>query len=166
MSRVKKENKNYIKIILPVICVVVVIVTFVLLFDMKNKTENNINTNNITSENLVQNNSQNEIIPENIIDEENTVPEVTNTAIENTIENMVVENEVISNDNDKFSSNKQEKAIELVKKHWGTDNSVYFTNENVRSNVEYIVAVRDKATTEVKHYFKVNIETGTVQIDY
>lgn len=161
------------KIILPVICVIVVAVTFILLFDMKGKTEqaSNENQNNITEENIVPENvtTQNTTLIVKDEDDENTSKNeiIDGSVLSNTtLPENVVKQEVMSNEEDEYSGNKQEKAVELVKKHWGTDNSVYFTNESVKSADEYIVAVRDKSTTEVKNYFKVNISTGTVVIDY
>lgn len=164
------------KIILPVVCVIVVAVTFILLFDMKGKTEqaSNENQNNVTEENIIPENvtTQNTTLivedEDDEIDENTSKNEIVDGSVlsNTTLPENVVKEEVMSNDDDEYSENKQEKAVELVKKHWGTDNSVYYTNESVKSAEEYIVAVRDKSTTEVKHYFKVNISKGTVVIDY
>jgi hypothetical protein len=143
------------------ICVVVVIVTFGLLFNMKSKVAN--------VENVIDNTTLN-TIEENVVDEENTVEnEVVNEVVEteNTVtQENVVSNEINSSDEDRYSESKQEKAIQLVKEHWGDDDTVYFTNESVKSDEEYIVAVRLKSSTAVTNYFKVNINTGKVEIYY
>lgn len=159
-------KKNLKKYIFPAICVLVVVITFVLLFDMQKKASKITNAKD-----------ENEVKKENIIDNTNT-NKVENTVNENSVENETVENNLIpqnvtapqsavtSDDNDKLAENKQKQALELVKQHWGADSKVYFTNESVKSSGEYIVAARDKSTTEVKQYFKVNIEKGTVEVDY
>lgn len=161
-------KKNLKKYIFPAICVLVVVITFVLLFDMQKKASKIANAKDA-----------NEVKTENIIDNTNTnTNTVENTVNENSVENETVENNVIpqnvtapqsavtSGDDDKLAENKQKQALELVKQHWGADSKVYFTNESVKSSGEYIVAARDKSTTEVKQYFKVNIEKGTVEVDY
>jgi FtsZ-interacting cell division protein ZipA len=152
--------KKYVKIIVPIICIVIVVVTFGLLFNMKSKVaktsnENIVdNTNSIEENEIEENSIQNEVTNE-VIEEENT------TVVENT-----VSNEINSSDEDRYSENRQEKAIQLVKEHWGEDDTVYFTNESVKSDEEYIVAVRLKSSTAVTNYFKVNINTGKVEIYY
>lgn len=163
MRRSKKSNIGK-KLILPIICIVIVVITFVLLFDMKKKAGNNEDSNNVNTENVVENTNTN-IIEENIIEENTVVNETeTNTVVDDN-ENTVT-SEVVSNKDDNLSADKQAKALKLVKEHWGEDDSIYFTNESVASNNEYIVAVRDKSTTEVKQYFRVNIETGKVKVEY
>jgi len=156
--------KKWLKIILPVICVLAVVITFVLLFDMKGKTEQTSSENDVNTANVISNTNTN--INENTNTNTNTVPE--NNSVENTIavSENTVEDAVMSGEEDRYAEDKQEKAIELVKKKWGNDDTVYFTNESVNSDEEYIVAVRQKSSTAVKNYFKVNIKTGTVTIDY
>lgn len=165
-------KKDYKKIIFPAICVLVVVITFVLLFDMQKKAGEIANARDLNSIDMEN------VVDTNTTDMENTV---TNTVEEtNTVENESVEENtakiptnvtapqsaVTSGDDDKLAENKQSQALELVKQKWGSDSKVYFTNESVKSNGEYIVAVRNKSTTEVKNYFRVNIETGSVEVDY
>lgn len=163
----KKELKRYI---FPLICVLIVIITFVLLFDMQKKASKIANAkdaNELNTENVVDNtNNTNTNTVENEVDENSVSNETTENT--NTIPANVTapQSAVTSGDDDKLAENKQSQAVELVKQRWGADSKVYFTNESVKSTGEYIVAVRDKSTTEVKQYFKVNIETGTVVIDY
>lgn len=54
-----------------------------------------------------------------------------------------------------------EKAISIVKKDWGLDNSVYFAEDGTTVNGEYIIAVRRKSTTEALAWYTVNVATGT-----
>ncbi len=162
-------KKNYKKIIFPIICVLVVIITFMLLFDMQKKASKIANAkdaNEVNMENVVDNTVENTNTVDNTVDEENTaiIEEENTTKIPANA--TAPQSAVTSGDDDKLAENKQKQALELVKQKWGTDSKVYFTNESVKSNGEYIVAVRDKSSTEVKNYFKVNIETGSVEVDY
>ena len=149
------KKNNLKKYIFPAICVLVVIITFVLLFDLQKKASNIANAKNV-----------NEVNIENIIDNTNINANTQNNNTTSTQNVQTPQTAVTSGDDDKLAENKQKQAVELVKQKWGTDSKVYFTNENVKSSGEYIVAARDKSTTEVKQYFKVNIETGTVEVDY
>ena len=148
------------KFVVPGVCILVVVITFYMIFDIKYKVEEeNYGTNDIAVE-------------EEFIDEENIVNpgneavsnEVTNS-LENS-QNIVEDDNIVLEQEDKLSTTNQEKAIELVKQYWGEDSTVYFTNEGVNSNGEYTVAVRQKTSTAVKDYFKVNLETKKVEIDY
>lgn len=159
--------KKYLKFIVPSICILVVAITFILLFNMQNKVEEASSKNDIEAENVVL---ENEVSEENIVEENNIANEIMedeNTSIDNTTEKEnSVHDEVVSSDEDRYSENRQKKAIDLVKSHWGEDSTVYFTNEGINSDEEYVVAVRLKSSTAVTNYFKVNIETGKVEIDY
>lgn len=148
--------KKWLKIILPVICVLAVVIAFVLLFYMKGKTEQTSSENDVNTTNVISNTNT------------NTNTSIENNFVENTtiVSEDTVEDAVMSGEEDRYAEDKQEKAIELVKEKWGEDDTVYFTNESVNSDEEYIVAVRQKSSTAVKNYFKVNIKTGTVTIDY
>lgn len=163
-------KKDYKKFIFPAICVLVVVLTFVLLFDMRNKASkiaDSKNANEVNNENVAHNTNTNTV--ENIVDEnsaKNETVENTNTTNTKKEEIKTPQTAVTSGDDDKLAENKQNQAVELVKQKWGSDSKVYFTNESVNSKGEYIVAARDKSSTEVKNYFKVNIETGTVEVDY
>lgn len=165
-------KKDYKKFIFPAICVLVVVLTFVLLFDMKSKASkiaDSKNANEVNTENVAHNTNTNTNIVENIVDEnsaKNETVENTNTTNTTKEEIKTPQTAVTSGDDDKLAENKQNQAVELVKQKWGSDSKVYFTNESVNSKGEYIVAARDKSSTEVKNYFKVNIETGTVEVDY
>lgn len=151
--------RKYLKIIVPIICVLVVAVTFFMIFDISRKVEKqNYSTENITDS-------------ENVADNENTTNTTSvdtdeNTVTDNTTSSNEVEDEIVSNEDDKLSSSKQESAIEIMEEYWGEDNSVYFTNEGVDNNGNYIVAVRQKTSTTVKDYYKINIKTKAVEIYY
>lgn len=156
--------KKWMKIIVPAVCVLIVVITFYMIFDIRKKVDDvNYNTNDIEVENVV---------------EENTVD--TNTIVENVVEadnNAVDQNEItdpnadnsgeeVSEENDAYSNSKFSEAENLVKKAWGEDDTVYFTIEGVNSEGLYLVAAREKSTTNVRNYFKVNLETKKVEVDY
>lgn len=158
-------NKK-LKIIVPIVCVLVVIIAFYMIFDIKGKVEEkNYGTNNIEVNNTVDN--ENTTAEENVVDEENIV-EKNNTISENTTIEKVntTDKEEVSEEEDIYSSTKLDQARDLVKKSWGDDDTVYFTTEGVNSDGLYMVAVREKSSTAVKNYFKVNLETKKVEIDY
>lgn len=101
---------------------------------------------------------------------ENNVENKVENKIDNTVENNVVENEtddqVIENENpDKSGKPKTDldKAIDLVKEEWGTENGVYFAQDGKTDEGEYIICVRDSRTTNALAWYKVNIETGTCE---
>lgn len=171
-----KESKFKIKIWLPILCIVVVGVTFYMIYDIQNKVDqlteyedSNEVQNSISSENVISKNQvQNEVIENEIANEINN--ETANVMINVTNTSKPVPNTNTNNNKPNTSFNpgvtdQKQKAIELVKKEWGNDDSVDFLFDYVNEKNEYVVAVKDKATATVKYYFRVNLETGTVELD-
>lgn len=160
--------KKGLKIIIPLICILIVGVAFYMIFDIKNKVEEvNYGTNDIDVNEVEE---EIKIEAENIIEENedtNTVKSETstNTEVTNTTDTNTVQEEV-SDDEDAYSKNKLDLAKSLVQKSWGEDSTVYFTNEGINSEGLYMVAARDKTSTAVKNYFKVNLDTKKVEVDY
>ena len=152
--------KKALKFIVPGICILVVGITFYMIFDIQNKVEEK----NYGTENIADNDE--EIEEENITD--SNTANVEDEEVENntTEADNTVEDDNLMSEEDKSANSNQEKAINLVKEYWGEDSSVYFTNEGTNSKGEYIVAVRQKTSTTVDDYFKVNIETEEVEVDY
>ena len=110
---------------------------------------------------------------ENVVNEvENKVEE--NTVVENKVEEPVIENKTevpeqgkVSEENsDVGTTDKKQQAIALVKDKWGEDSTVTFRCDSITNDGEYIIAVVSSQTASVKNYFKVNLEAGTVEIDY
>lgn len=68
--------------------------------------------------------------------------------------------------NDETSSvSNEDKAIELAKKEYGiTDGGIYYRIDQIKSNTEYIVSVRNKDTSVLAWYI-VDVNAGTVK-DY
>ena len=106
---------------------------------MENTLDNNIEINNI--ENTEQEN--------NVVNEE-----VNNTE---KVDNVEQGNSQTSNN---ANNSNEEKAIELVKKEWGEDSSVYFDLAGVTSDGKYRVSVNKD--TKVLAWYIVDIETATV----
>ena len=165
MSRREKKNKINLKIWVPIICMIIVGITFYMIHDIQNKIEK-IDDQNITNpeENAVANEVEEENNqPENIAQEE------TNNAIENTNTNSSSSTNTNINQNSAPAqagvTDQKQKAIELVKKEWGKDDTVNFVFDHVGENGEYVVAVKDRASATVKYYFRVNLETEQVELD-
>lgn len=174
MSRAKREKTSKLKIWVPIICIVVVGVTFYMIHDIQTKIEKMEPQNRTSDEKIVQDQATDE---ENTI-EENSVANQMNYVVENvtsnTTKNTTSENKTNTNKNTSKTqsttasnpgiTDQKQKAIELVKKEWGEDSSVDFVFDHVE-NEEYVVAVKDRASATVKFYFRVNLETETVELD-
>lgn len=110
-----------------------------------------------TASNRVENKNSNK-------DVNNQVKNETNKAVENKVSNEVnnISNSNVT-DEPKVEKPKTdlEKAIEIVEKDWGTDNTVYYAQDGQNDNGEYIICVRDKETTSAKAWYTVNVQTGT-----
>ena len=75
------------------------------------------------------------------------------------------ENKEDEKENEETNSTNEEKAIELAKKEYGvTDGEIYYRIDQIQSNTEYIVSVRNKDTSVLAWYI-VDVKAGTVK-DY
>lgn len=164
--------KNVIMIIFLIICVGILVGMFFVSGNTSNNenTTNNTNSNNVVYENnIIDNtNTENRVLEnkaENIVENVNTTEttNVSNTEVTNTASNDSNESEETTVDYD--DSNDKEIAISLAEKEWGEDETVYYTNEGVKDG-KYVVAVRDKSDTSVKLYYKVDINSSSVEIEW
>lgn len=169
MSRAKREKKSKVnlKVWIPIICIIVIGVTFYMLHDIQNKIEKNGTQNTIDvpqnqTENVIneENNTEQNIVPEN-----QTENETTNTAENTNVSNPANTTNPASAPAKPAVTDQKQKAIELVKKKWGKDDTVDYVFDYINENGEYVVAVKDRATATVKYYFRVNLETGAVELD-
>ena len=155
------------KILVVVILVILVIAICCVTAGKNSKNENKNTTNNETSQNVIENTS----------DEINDA--TMNENVSNTVENDVEEEPIIENvtevqpqgtvyesNSDMGTTDKKQEAIDLVKQTWGEDDTVTFRCDSINSKGEYIIAVVSKQSATVKNYFKVNLNTKTVEIDY
>lgn len=172
---VKKEKINKIKVIFILVCIFIIGITFYMIHDIQNKIDLNDNSMSIEDRNEDENSENIEIEKTEDTEEviiENTVPfeelsEEEKKEIDQKLSSK--ENTVINESTlpaKPAITDKKQKAIELVKKKWGDDDTINVVFDHVNENEEYIVAVRDKSTATVKYYFKVNLDKETVEVDY
>lgn len=120
--------------------------------------DKNLDTNKVNSEGISD--AQKEQI-------KNSVKKQEENKINNKIENNElnsVETVDIENTSEETSKTDTEIALEIVKQDWGeNDTTVYFNEEEQATDGEYIICVRDKATTNAKAWYKVNVYTKTAE---
>ena len=175
-ARRAKKKDNNIGIMLALVSIFLVAVTFFMLFDIKGKLKKtNQSDNTISAE--IENNVNNEIIGNDITEpeisnevnmEENTVAnevEVSNNTVTNQTSNTTKQTNTSSAPAIPAVTDDKQKAIELVKKEWGSDETVSFSFDYINENGEYVVAVKDKSSATVKYYFRVNLQTESVELD-
>lgn len=150
------------KIVIAVVLVVLVIIICCFTLGKNKEKESDVGSENIVTNETIE-----------------TVANIANELEINTVENEVVEEEIIENvtevkpqgtvyesNSNAGTTDKKQDAIGLVKEKWGEDSTVTFRCDSVSSNGEYIIAVVSKETATVKNYFKVNLDTKTVEVDY
>ena len=156
-----KTVKNSL-IVIAIVVVLFGIIWFVYDVFKKEPVDANVNANladentgldNIIND-LFENVQTNEQI-ENVVENEN----ITNNQKEEKQEDKT--NEVISESTESVTT-REEKAVELVKKEWGSTDGVYFSNESVDSQGRYIVSVRDKKTTASLAFYLVDVDKQLV----
>lgn len=166
MDKTKKKS-------LIIIAIVVILFIIVCLVYEEMKTEPvdaNITNTSLVDENTGLDNIINELFEdvttneevENEVEEENIQKEDTNTNAENKGDENELEDKEEDVSSTESVTSKQEKAINLVKKEWGGDDGVYFSNESIDSQGRYIVSVRDKGTTNSLAFFLVDVDKELV----
>lgn len=169
--------KKSVKIIIPIVICIIVAITIYMVFDIKNKVEKQ-------SYSVEYINDEEEIIENNEIEveEQEETNTIQNTIIENIANENITQNNVVSKnetqknnekttsiyetDSDAGTTDKKQQAINLVKEKWGNDDTVTYRCDSVTSSGEYIIAVISKNSAVVRNYFKVNLETKSVVVDY
>ncbi|MBR4261081.1 MAG: zinc ribbon domain-containing protein [Clostridia bacterium] len=58
----------------------------------------------------------------------------------------------------------EDKAIELVKKAYGSSEGIYFKIEQINNNGTYIISVRDAETTNVLKYYTVDVKNRILKL--
>ena len=171
------SKKN--KIIIGVIVIIVILAVCVFAFE---KTTNKKEENWVNEENIVQedetlqeeNTIQNEVV-DNVVDypvEEPSediqaaqVPSQETTTLPDPT-SVYQSQGVYEGDGDVGTTNKKEEAIALVKQTWGEDSTVTFSCDSVTTDGEYIIAVTSLETATVRNYFRVNLSTKNVTVEY
>lgn len=167
----KDKKRLIIAISAMVIILVITVLLVIKLISINKNKENEIveENNNIK----IDNNELEENVIENKVNENeqlnnienNESPSGTEVNGENNQSTPVADPE---QEVDKQTIQKQEtdkeKAINIAKKDWGTDNSVYFSFEGT-NNGKSIVSVRSNDTTRALRYYYININNGTFEIE-
>lgn len=117
----------------------------------QNETTANIQENNVSSSNVQENKQEKE--KEN--KQESVVQTTTNNSEDKKQEEVKTEKTT--------GETNEEKAINAVKKAWGSEEGVYFASMGIDSKGRYIVTVNDSATSAVYGWYNVNIQTGEVE---
>ncbi len=166
-----KTVKNSL-IVIAIVIILFGIIWFVYDIFKKEPVETKVNANladgnagldNIIND-LFENTIENEVV-ENIVDnEKNTI--VGNTQKQENKDDKKDKNEDeekdVTQSTTESVTTREEKAVELVKKEWGSTDGVYFSNESVDSNGRYIVSVRDKKTTASLAFYLVDVDKRLV----
>ncbi|HJJ06139.1 MAG TPA: hypothetical protein OIM35_00485 [Clostridiaceae bacterium] len=168
-------NKNVKNIILIVLFIVVIAVILGVGYKVINKNENTIeegNAINETSQNMginvnnatenVVNETENNVIENNTTENKQEVNEVENKLNENTESNTQTtdKTEVMQ----ESGASNEEKAINIVKKDWGTTDGIYFVTMGIDASGKYIVTVNDSNTTGTLAWYSVDVTTGKFSI--
>lgn len=165
------DNKK--KLIIAISALIVIIIVIILLViklvsinNSKNNEIENMNAEiggNTAEENIIEGNN---IVEDNNEEEQLSNNEEQYNEVENDIQTTPIadpEQEVDKQTIQKQESD-QEKAMNIAKKDWGEDSTVYFSFEGV-NNGKYTVAVREMDTTHTVRYYYINIATGTFDIE-
>ena len=156
--RKKDDSTDVLKVLL-IIAVLAIVCS--LLFGgqhyIKNRQEVNSPEENKQSKNMTKIEDENET--QNVVEEQKTEEtKEEEPEIEEPKEETKEEEE-----NEEVSINDDEKARELAKKEYGTEDGVYFIVDQPLGNGVYAVSVRDKETTSAIEWYTVNVRTGIVQ---
>lgn len=158
----QNQKKKIIIIVGVVILAILIALLTVKLINIERNKEKEVSNVN---ENAIENNIlENAIKNENTENTENIV--VADKEKEDNNKNDLIETsptigeEEITKTEIEKKENDEEKAVNIVKKDWGEDNSVYFTIEETQ-NEKYTISVREKDTTRTISTYEVNIQTET-----
>ena len=157
-----------VKILIAIVLIVIVVV--VLFFTFRSgdgeKLNNNQTVNNSAiNESNDENNTSNNISNNTVNNTSNNENKVENKSTE-TVSNLVEQGAVYKNNSEVGTTDKKQQAIDLVKIKWGEDSTVSFSCDSVEENGEYIIAVTSLETATVRNYFRVNLETKEVTIEF
>lgn len=158
----QNQKKKIIIIVGVVILAILITLLTVKLINIEKNKEKEVSNLN---QNAIENNIlENAIKNENTENTENIV--VVDKEKEDNNKNDLIETsptigeEEITKTEIEKKENDEEKAVNIVKKDWGEDNSVYFTIEETQ-NEKYTISVREKDTTRTISAYEVNIQTET-----
>lgn len=70
----------------------------------------------------------------------------------------------IANSEEPKKETKEEQAKKIVQNNWGEDDTVYYSYDGIDANGNYIICVREKATTKALYWYYVDLESGSFEI--
>lgn len=173
----EKKTKELIMLII----MITILVTAIILLTIKLINLNKKETTNKKGEtnNLIIKNEFNNVDFQNNIQTENNINAIENeisineqTENNNNTQNKVQSNNVnitidetqeIPKEEIISEENKQESALEIARKDWGEDSTVYFSFEGIEDG-KYIVCVREIATTRALRNYLIDLETKKFEI--
>lgn len=158
-------NKTVKKSLIIIAIVIVLFAIIWLVYDMfKKDTVDTSSDTNIVDGNTGLDNIINDLFENDMIENDVIGSEIENEVTENVTSNSSKENGNTKNEPDttEKTTSKEEKAIELAKKKWGSTSGVYFSNEGINSDGRYIVSVRDGKSTSSLAFYLVDVEKGLV----
>lgn len=138
-----------------VILIVIIAIIIGCLFVFSNSKQEN---NNISNQEKVNKELNIENEEENELNQEVITNEIENTTID---EEETKENVVSSEVFEETPKTEKEKAIDIVKKDYGSSNNIEFSVEGIDGNGSYIVTVRDTKTTQALAFYTVNVTDKT-----
>lgn len=150
-----KERLKTITLIFLIIVIAILLtwISYIIIVDKNIKeAKSNIVNNEITT---------------NVNETETASSNVKENKIEKTDENKTETQEIKNNEEAKKeeveNQTNEEKAINAVKRAWGSEQGVYFASMGIDANGRYIVSVNDSATSVVYGWYSVDIDTGEVK---
>lgn len=136
--------------IIIILIIAVIVIGIICGMSMKKNEKQNTKTTNNNAE-------QNENINTEIINEVNEIEE---SAVKNVLEENT-KNTTSSESFDSEVKTEEEKAIQIVKKDYGTSTNVKFSIEGIDDNGRQVVVVRNIQTTEALAFYFVNVSDNT-----
>lgn len=137
------------------------------------KDENTIKEENVVNEeeNTVNENViEEQVVDDPVIDDEEENKQENNDnseIVSNTIPDTNYQSQKVYETNDSVGTTDQkEEAINLVKDYWGEDDTVTYRCDSITTSGEYIIAVTSKETATVKGFFRVNLQTKSVTVEF
>ena len=106
--------------------------------------------------NVVENKVENTVVNENEVVESESTKKEEPKAVQEPAKQEIKSN----NESEVESEDDEQKAINIVKKDWGSDEGVVFTLESISSNGNYIISVRDTESRNAVAWYTVNPKTG------
>ena len=116
--------------------------------------ENDKENTQMTNSNVETNKQENE-------ENANMINEIQEDETQNVIDENMIANEVNTETFDEEPKTEQDKAIQIVKKDYGTSSNIKFSVEGMDSNGRHVVVVRDINTTEALVFYFVNVNDET-----